>query len=159
MKFTKVYVAVNRTLSLTANLKPTVLLGEEVVVTAKAVEIKKDQTSSIRNVSSQDIEKLPVESLDQVVAMQPGVVVGHFRGGRVDEVSYMIDGMQVDESFSQYGRTVTVNPEIVREVEVITGAFNAKRCIFICAISCQGIPKKFALSTGIFPWIMNSILL
>ena len=126
MKFPKARVSVNRTLSITAKLNPTVLLGEEVVVTAKAVEIKKDQTSSIRNVSSQDIEKLPVESLDQVVAMQPGVVAGHFRGGRVDEVSYLIDGMPVDESFGQTGRTVTVNPEIVSEVEVITGAFNAE---------------------------------
>jgi len=126
MKYTNVSVSVNRTLSITANLDPTVLAGEEVIVTARAVEIKKDQTSSIRNISSQDIEKLPVESLDQVVAMQPGVVAGHFRGGRVDEVSYMIDGMQVDESFGQSGRTVSVNPGVISEVEVITGAFNAE---------------------------------
>ncbi len=126
MKFAELSVSVNRTLSLTAMLEPTVIAGEEVVITAEAVEIKKDQTSSIRNLSSEDIKNLPVETVDQVVAMQPGVVVGHFRGGRFEEVSYLIDGMQVDESFGQTGLTVTVNPEIVSEVEVITGAFNAE---------------------------------
>lgn len=126
MKFTEVSVSVNRTVSLSTELQPTVIAGEEVIVTARVVEIKKDQTSSIRNVSSKDIKNLPVESLDQVVAMQPGIVAGHFRGGRSDEVSYMIDGIQVDESFGQTGRTVSVNPEVVSEVEVITGAFNAE---------------------------------
>jgi len=126
MKYPNVGISVNRTLTLTANLDPTVIAGETVIVTARTVEIKKDQTSSIRNVSAKDIEKLPIESLDQVVAMQPGVVAGHFRGGRSDEVSYMVDGMQVDESFGQGGRTVSVNPEVVSEIEVITGAFNAE---------------------------------
>jgi len=126
VKYTEVSVSVNRTVSLSTELEPTVIAGQEVIVTARAVEIKKDQTSSIRNVSSKDIAKLPIESLDQVVAMQPGVVAGHFRGGRSDEVSYLIDGMQVDESFGQSGRTVSVNTDVVSEVEVITGAFNAE---------------------------------
>jgi len=126
IKYTEVSVSVNRTVTLSTELESTVIAGQEVIVTARAVEIKKDQTSSIRNVSSKDIAKLPIESLDQVVAMQPGVVAGHFRGGRSDEVSYMIDGMQVDESFGQSGRTVSVNTDVVSDVEVITGAFNAE---------------------------------
>ena len=31
--------------------------------------------------------------------MQAGVVDGHFRGGRSTEVTYLIDGMRVDEGF------------------------------------------------------------
>jgi outer membrane receptor protein involved in Fe transport len=124
-KFEKVRVSVNRTLEIVAELNPTVVKGKEVIVTATPIEMKKDQTSSIRNVTSDEIEKLPVESIDQVVSMQPGIVVGHFRGGRWDEVSYLIDGIQVDESFGG-GRTVSINPEVIEEVEVITGTFNAE---------------------------------
>ena len=126
MKLTNVRVSVNRTYEITAKLNATVIAGEEVVVVAQPLEMKKDQTSSVRNVSSEDIEKLPVESIGAVVSMQPGVVAGHFRGGRFDEVSYLIDGMQVDESFYHTNRVADVNVEVVKEIEVITGTFNAE---------------------------------
>ncbi|RKY77783.1 TonB-dependent receptor, partial [candidate division KSB1 bacterium] len=96
IKLTNIRVSVNRTYEIKANLKPTVIQGQQVVVVAEPLEMKKDQTSSVRNVSSEEIEKLPVQSIGEVVAIQPGVVAGHFRGGRLDEVSYLIDGMQVD---------------------------------------------------------------
>ncbi|HFE52859.1 MAG TPA: TonB-dependent receptor, partial [Bacteroidetes bacterium] len=119
-------VHVNRTLEINARLKPTVIQGEEVVVTAPEIQVRKDQTSSVRNVSADKISKLPVESIGQVVSLQPGVVVGHFRGGRSGEVSYLIDGIEVTEAFTRSGRTVNVSPEAVQEVEVITGTFNAE---------------------------------
>jgi len=123
--YKKFQVSVNRTAELNVKMKPTVIKGKTIVVKAERVEIKKDQTSSIRNVSSKTIEKLPVESVDQVVSMQPGVVVGHFRGGRSGEVLYLLDGIQVNESFG-YGKALDVNPDVVEEVEVITGTFNAE---------------------------------
>ncbi len=122
----KARVHVNRTLEIHARLKPSVIQGKAVVVTAEEIQLRKDQTSSVRNVSADKISKLPVESIGQVVALQPGVVVGHFRGGRSGEVSYLIDGIDVTESFSHSGRTVDVSPEAVQEVEVITGTFNAE---------------------------------
>lgn len=124
--FNDVIVSVNRTVNLPVQMKVTLIEGEEVVVTASAVEIRKDQTSSVRNISSDKIEILPVENLEQVVAMQPGVVVGHFRGGRNTEVTYLVDGIQVDESFSGTGKMVTVEAEAVQDLEVITGTFNAE---------------------------------
>jgi hypothetical protein len=126
MKLMDVRVSVNRTYAIKAELNPSILEGEVITVTAPAVEMKKDQTSSIRNISSEDIEILPVENISQVVSMQPGVVVGHFRGGRLSEVSYLLDGLQIDESFGQTGHTVNVNTEVVEEIEVITGTFNAE---------------------------------
>ncbi|MBK7107041.1 MAG: TonB-dependent receptor [Ignavibacteriae bacterium] len=126
VRFTDVIVSVNRTVELPIQMQIAVIEGEEVVVTAKAIEVKKDQTSSVRNISSDKIEILPVENLEQVVAMQPGVVVGHFRGGRATEVTYLVDGIQVDESFSGEGKMVTVEAEAVQDLEVITGTFNAE---------------------------------
>lgn len=119
-------VSVNRTSGLNAELRATVLeTGEVVVVQADKISVKKDQTGSIRNVSSSDIEMLPVESTGAVVNMQAGVVQGRFRGGRTGEVSYMIDGMQVDNALDR-GRGIDLDVDAVSDLEVITGTFNAE---------------------------------
>ncbi len=122
-----IQVSVNRTSNLEIEMgEGTIELGEEVVVTADKVSSKKDQTGSIRNVSTDQIKELPVDNLGEVVNMQAGVVKGHFRGGRSNEVSYMVDGMLVNESFASNGKAVDVEKEVVQEVEVITGTFNAE---------------------------------
>ncbi len=121
-----VRVSVNRTVEVNASLKETTILGQEVVIIADRMTIKKDQTSSIRNVSSGQMDILPTESISGIVDMQPGVVLGHFRGGRKNEVTYMIDGIQVDESFSRDGQTVRIEKDAVEDLEVITGIFSAK---------------------------------
>ncbi len=126
VRLENVRVSVNRTATVAVQLKATTLTGEEIVVTAEQVAIKKDQTSSVRNVSADQIEILPVESIGAVVSMQPGVVAGHFRGGRITEVSYLVDGLQVDESFAGEGKTVDLEPEAIQDLEVITGTFNAE---------------------------------
>ena len=54
------------------------------------------------------------------------MVNGHFRGGRNTEVTYMVDGVQVDESFGGGSAAVDIQPEAVQDLEVITGTFNAE---------------------------------
>ena len=119
-------VSVNRTAYVEFQMETSVLEGEIVTVQADRVQIKKDQTNSIRNISSQDIEILPAEDIVTIVAMQPGVAGNHFRGGRSNEAIYLIDGIKVTESFRNESRSVEVNPEAVEDVEVITGTFNAE---------------------------------
>ncbi|MBD3288904.1 TonB-dependent receptor [candidate division KSB1 bacterium] len=126
LKYENIQVSVNRTTTADIKLKPTVIEGEEVVVQADRMVIKKDQTSTVRNVSSEQIEMLPVENIGQVVSMQAGVVDGHFRGGRMTEVAYLVDGIEVTESFGGSGRAVDIEPEAVQDLEVITGTFNAE---------------------------------
>ena len=50
--------------------------------------------------------------------MQAGVVNGHFRGGRNTEVTYMIDGVQVDEAFGGGSATVEIQPEAVQDLRL-----------------------------------------
>ncbi|MCI0515986.1 TonB-dependent receptor [candidate division KSB1 bacterium] len=123
---TEIRVSVNRTSTVKAVLKPTILEGQEVTIVASKIATKKDQTSSIKNVSSDQISNLPVESVDEVIQMQAGVVGGHFRGGRLNEVSYLIDGMQVNETFYGERSTIQLEKEVVQDLEVITGTFNAE---------------------------------
>ncbi|NQV50163.1 MAG: TonB-dependent receptor [Candidatus Marinimicrobia bacterium] len=122
----EVRVSTNRTTYLDADLNSSLLEGTEVVVTASKISTKRDQTSTVKNISGDDMQILPVESIGAVVNMQAGVVAGHFRGGRSGEVSYLIDGIKVDEVFGGNSATVSVETEAVQDLEVITGTFNAE---------------------------------
>jgi len=119
-------VSVNRTTTLELELEQAIMVGDVIVVQAEKVAINKDQTGSIRTVSSEQMEKLPVENVGDVVAMQVGVVGRHFRGGRADEVSYLVDGIQVDDSYGGEDKTVELETEAIQEIEVVTGTFNAE---------------------------------
>ncbi len=122
----EIQVSVNRTEYIEIGMSSTVLEGQEVIVTAQKISVRKDQTSTVKNVSASEIDALPIESVEDVVSMQAGVVKGHFRGGRSTEVSYMIDGIPVDEGFGGEGRSVDLEPESIQDLEVITGTFNAE---------------------------------
>jgi outer membrane receptor protein involved in Fe transport len=119
-------VSVNRTVSLNIEMETTVIEGEVVTVEVARLAQKKDQTGTIKNISGDEINALPVESVGTVINMQAGVVNGHFRGGRYGEVTYLIDGVQVDETFGGSNATVDIQPEAVQDLEVITGTFNAE---------------------------------
>lgn len=113
----QVSVSINRTTPLEIKLKEETLNAEEVVVTAEREVIKKDMTSATRTVSAEQLENYKLESVGAVVALQAGVVEGHFRGGRSGEVSYLIDGVQSD---------ISLHTDAVQEIEVISGTFNAE---------------------------------
>ena len=65
---------------------------EEVVVQADRAMIQTDVTYSQANISSEEVDMLPVEEFEDVLALQAGVVVRggeiHVRGGRGGEISY-----------------------------------------------------------------------
>jgi outer membrane receptor protein involved in Fe transport len=126
VKMENVRVSVNRTSTINVLLEPTVIEGETVIVEVDAITTRKDQTSTIKNISSDQIAKLPIENIGAVVAMQAGVVEGHFRGGRYNEVTYLIDGIQVDEVFGGGNSAVEIEPEVIQDLEIITGTFNAE---------------------------------
>jgi outer membrane receptor protein involved in Fe transport len=121
-----VVVSVNRTTSLDIDLNQSVIESQEVVIYASILSRKKDQTSTVKNISSEEMEILPVEDLGAVVNMQAGVVAGHFRGGRSDEVSYMIDGVAVNDAFGGVAAVSNLEIEAVKDLEIITGTFNAE---------------------------------
>ena len=165
-----IVVSVNRTTTADFKLKESVVSGQEVVIVAEPIQQKKDQTSSIRNVTSEQISALPVENLDQVVALQAGVVRGHFRGGRDKEVAYLINGVQVQEPYN-LDRAVTVENDVISEVEIITGTFNAEYGNAMSGVvnaitkdgsntfqgSAYASGSNFATShTGVFPDIKTS---
>jgi len=121
-----VQVRIDLTTSVSVELvSEAIALDEEIVVTAEQPMVIKDLTSTAARVSSKEIEMLPVDNLSQVINLQAGVVDGHFRGGRSNEVAYLIDGIPVTDVFSG-NNEVQIENSSVRELEVISGTFNAE---------------------------------
>ncbi|MBU0507351.1 TonB-dependent receptor [bacterium] len=101
------------------------LMGEEVIVYAERKLIEMDRTFGTATVGAQDIGALPVTNLSQVIEIQAGVVDGHFRGGRRNEVLYLVDGLSVTDAYDNSQGT-QVDDQIVEELQVISGTFNAE---------------------------------
>ncbi|MCB0729719.1 MAG: TonB-dependent receptor [Ignavibacteriae bacterium] len=123
---TQVQVRIDLTTNLDVELiSEAIDLGQEVVVVADKPLIIKDLTSTKETVSSEDISMMPVEDIGAVVNLQAGVMDGHFRGGRSNEVAYLIDGIPVTDAFNGEN-SVEIENGSVRELEVISGTFNAE---------------------------------
>lgn len=120
-----VVVKIDLTTNLDVELTSEAITLGEVVVQATQPLVTKDLTSTSAIVSSEDIQMMPVENLNQVVNLQAGVVAGHFRGGRSGEVAYLIDGIPVNDVYNG-SLSVTVENNAIRQLEVISGTFNAE---------------------------------
>lgn len=122
----KVLVKIDLTTKLDIKLNSTVIqLGQDVVVTSQRPLVQKDLTSTSVTISSSDIQMMPVESISQIVNLQAGVIDGHFRGGRSNDVAYLIDGVPVTDAYNG-GFGVQVENSSIRQMEVISGTFNAE---------------------------------
>jgi outer membrane receptor protein involved in Fe transport len=127
---TNVSVASNFTTIIDIELAVEAYLLETVVIEATTPLIRKDLTSSHTVIDNRQIEALPVESLDQILALQAGITRGaggelHIRGGRSTEIAYNINGVSAINPFD-FGRTVQISPHAIKELSVVSGTFNAE---------------------------------
>lgn len=123
--FTNVKVSVDQTTKIDFELNPESIELADVIVTAEKPLVRKDLTSTEETISGDDISMLPLEDVSAVVNLQAGVVNGHFRGGRSDEVKYLIDGVPVNDVYSGQS-SISAEVNSIEEIQVITGTFNAE---------------------------------
>lgn len=120
-----VRVSVDQTTKIDFELNPESIELQDVIVTAEKSIVRKDLTSTEETISGDNISMLPLEDVSAVVNLQAGVVDGHFRGGRGNEVKYLIDGVPVNDVYSgQSSLSAEVNS--IEEIQVLTGTFNAE---------------------------------
>jgi len=105
----------------------------EVVVVAERPIVERDVTSSSKRLDGATIERMPVTTFTDVVANQAGAVETgggysgglHIRGGRDNEVVYVVDGVIAnDPVYMQRG--VNIETNAIAEMSVISGGFNAE---------------------------------
>jgi outer membrane receptor protein involved in Fe transport len=102
-----------------------VIEGGEVVVQADRPIVDVTQTSQLAVIGREEIARLPVQDLAEVVNLQAGVVDGHFRGGRLGEVQFQVDGVTVNNPFNN-DALLRIDRSLLQEVQVISGTFDAE---------------------------------
>ena len=130
-RITDIVVSTGQTTRMDVVLREGVFEGEELIVRAERPLVQKDLTASRKTVVAEEIDALPVESLFGVIATQAGVTTGasgelHVRGGRSNEISYLVDGLAVSNPFNTNGIATRVAVDAIEEMTVISGAFNAE---------------------------------
>jgi outer membrane receptor protein involved in Fe transport len=144
----EIRVTADLTTTIDFALDEEVLEGEVVVIRAERPLVQRDQTATVRVTSSEEIENLPVRDYKEVVGISAGVVqfennatVGqgrggsptsasnlpqlNVRGGRANQVAYIVDGSSVQDPITG-NTTISIAPDAIDEVVVMTGGFNAE---------------------------------
>ncbi|MGQ9561489.1 MAG: TonB-dependent receptor [Candidatus Oleimicrobiaceae bacterium] len=131
MRVENVRVSIDLTTEIDFKLSSAVLeLGEAVTVVAERPMVVKDLTASTAVMGSEEMKALPVTEVHEALALTAGLVRDaggglHIRGGRSGEISYWIDGIPVTDVYDG-GTVVDVNKNMVQELQVVSGAFNAE---------------------------------
>lgn len=126
VRYEGIEVNVDKTSRIDFKLEAATLeLNEEIVVLAERPIVKKDLTSTESTLGRETIVSIPAENLNALVNLQAGVVNGHFRGGRSNEVMYMINGIPMNDVYSG-SAAFDMDNNAIQELNIISGTFNAE---------------------------------
>ncbi|SVB76456.1 uncharacterized protein METZ01_LOCUS229310, partial [marine metagenome] len=124
-----VSVNIDVTTPVDAGLATEAVQMEGVSVTAETPAIENTLTSSKQIVSGELMQNMAVTDVNDVIKTLPGVTELngslHIRGGRSGEEMYLVDGASVTNAVMG-GEAIPVNPNMVGELQLITGTFNAE---------------------------------
>jgi hypothetical protein len=126
-----VLVRAGETTMLDFALQPAALLVDSgVVVEAPRADPVLDPlvTADIQSITADEIRRLPVTTLEEAVALSAGTVGESYRGGRVGQQAFVIDGLgvknQLDASTGPVG--LRIPPDLLTEAALITNGFSAR---------------------------------
>jgi outer membrane receptor protein involved in Fe transport len=78
--------------------------------------------------TAEDIRRLPVSNVDEAIALSSGAVGESYRGGRLGQQAFVLDGLglknQLDASSGALG--VRVPPDLLAEASLVTNGFSAR---------------------------------
>lgn len=126
-----VRVNVDFTTRLEQKMTPTVVEGSVVEVYGERNPlVRADLTNTQVAVTSEVIDDLPVVSVNDIIALQAGVVQDnsgslHIRGGRADEIAYQVNGFSINNPYSN-SQGVGLATNAIQEVSVSAGTFSAE---------------------------------
>ncbi len=118
------------TTALDFELSQEAIVGEQVIVVAETPVIRKDLTSVEARVQAEQIDRMPVQELNDVLSLQAGITRDqdgeiHIRGGRSTEISYMVNGISITDDFTRT-QSFQIENESIQELQVVAGTFNAE---------------------------------
>jgi outer membrane receptor protein involved in Fe transport len=128
VELTSVRVAPGRPVEVSVALDVAAVSVEGITVEADRFRlIEPDVRGSHEVVAGEELRALPVDATESVVDLAPGVSDGHFRGGRLGQEAYVVDGLEVKNPLeaSTEGFGLEFSPTSLEELEVVTGGFGA----------------------------------
>ncbi len=147
-------VLAGQTITVNANLSSTVVQMEGITVEGESeILAPRDNTVSKSRLTANNLTEMPVTVLEDLMAQQPGVVLGgsdalargfRIRGSRIGQEVMMVDGMPAKNQTALINRSdggsltpengaqgqdtspLEFSPESVEEIDIITGGFQAE---------------------------------
>jgi outer membrane receptor protein involved in Fe transport len=120
-------VHVDRTTEVNFELQQTVIEGQEVTIVAERPLVPKNVTNTVKVVSSEELENVPMRGITTVMNLSSAVVEGsHVRGGRSDENVAYIDGVMTTRLRDGATNALSVIHNAIEEAEFHEGGFEAE---------------------------------
>ncbi len=121
-----VSVNTNLTTEVNVQLQEEAVGLEEMIVTAERPVVQRDVSASVANITSEDIENLPVASVADVIGLQAGFEPGlNVRGSGGDQIAMVVDGVSFADPRGNQP-FLGISYTSMEEVQVMTGGFNAE---------------------------------
>jgi len=121
-----VRVKIDQTTQINFSLNSEVLEGQEVTIVAERPKVELDLTASKQTMTDDQISNSWGIDIKEVISDLPGVNInGGIRGGFGLHEAYHLDGMDMRDIGSNTNFN-TVNLSTIKEVEVLTGGYNAE---------------------------------
>lgn len=85
-------------------------------------------TATTQRVTGEEVRRLPVSTVDEAISLSAGSVGTSYRGGRLGQESFIIDGLQVKNQLdaSTEGLGVRVPVDMLTEAALTTNGFSAR---------------------------------
>ena len=121
--------AADSVLQVDVQLRGYVLQLEEIATRGRVDRLLDPSVVQTENViTAAELRQLPVTTLDQAIALQPGVSDGSFRGGRLGQDVLVVDGLQVKNQFNASTDEPAFRIPIgaISEATLVTNGFSAR---------------------------------
>ncbi len=85
-------------------------------------------TASEQRITEADLRELPVTTLAEALELSAGAVGTSYRGGRIGEESFILDGLGIKNRMdaASSGLGVTIPTDLLSEASLVTNAFSAR---------------------------------
>src|SRR5918997_6017513 len=124
-----VFVRGGATITLDFSLETNPLQLQPLVVTAPVDPVLDPlATATEQKITAEDLRELPVSSLEEAIALSAGSVGQSYRGGRLGEESFILDGLGVKNQLdaSNGGLGLRIPPDVLSEASLVTNGFSAR---------------------------------
>jgi hypothetical protein len=124
-----VFVPAGATIAVNFDLEANPLELQPLVVTAPYdAGLDPLATSTEQRFTAEDLRDLPVSSLEEAIALSAGSVGTSYRGGRIGQESFILDGLGVKNQLdaSSGGLGLQIPPDLLSEASLVTNGFSAR---------------------------------